>query len=173
MHASIERGIVAAGLAPTVLRPGMIASNALLWWASQIRDGDVVRWPFAASESAPIDVRDIAAVAALTLCDDRHAGGDYVLTGPESLTHEAQVMTIADVLGRPLRFEELSPDAFRRAMEGRVPPAVTSMLLNAWAAAVGRDAFMTSNVADITGRPARTFRQWAADHADAFRNPGS
>jgi hypothetical protein len=116
-------------------------------------------------------VRDIAAVAARTLCDDRHAGGDYVLTGPESLTHEAQVMTIADVLGRRLRFDELTPDEFRRAMGSYMSPVVATMLLNAWSAGVGRDAFMTSLVADITGRPARTFRQWVVDHADAFRNP--
>jgi hypothetical protein len=32
---------------------------------------------------------------------------------------------------------------------------------------VGRPAFITSTVADILGT-ARTFRQWAADHAGAF-----
>jgi hypothetical protein len=43
------------------------------------------------------------------------------------------------------------------------------MLLNAWSAAVGIPAYVTDTVEHITGRPARTFRQWAADHADAFR----
>jgi hypothetical protein len=41
------------------------------------------------------------------------------------------------------------------------------MLLDAWGAAMGRQAFVTSAVADILGS-ARSFRQWAADHATAF-----
>ena len=168
LHASIEREIAAAGLQSTILRPGMFAPNAERWWASQIREGDVVQWPYAEAASAPVDARDIAAVAAHALCSDVHAGADYVLTGPESLTHAMQVSTIGSVIGRDLRFDELSPDAFRRAMAGQMPPVVVDMLLNAWAAAVGLPAFVTSTVADITGRPARTFRQWVADHVDVF-----
>jgi len=43
------------------------------------------------------------------------------------------------------------------------------MLLAAWGATIGRPAFVTSTVADVVGAPARTFRQWVSDHADAFR----
>jgi uncharacterized protein YbjT (DUF2867 family) len=168
LHAGIERLIAASGLASTIVRPGMFASNALHWWGAQIRDGDVVRWPYGAAETAPIDERDIAALAARALYQDGHAGGDYVLTGPESLSQAEQVSIIAETIGRPIRFEELSPDEFRRETEGRWPPPVVNMLLNAWGAAIGQPAFVTSTVADILGRPARTFRQWAADHADAF-----
>jgi uncharacterized protein YbjT (DUF2867 family) len=166
-HAEVERLIAASGLASTILRPGMFASNTRLWWASQIQEGDVVRWPYGAAETAPIDERDIAAVAARALTDDGHAGGDYVLTGPESLSQAEQVSAIGDAIGRRLRFEELSPDEFRRAMAEYGP--VADMLLAAWRAALGLPAFVTSTVADITGSPARTFRQWAADHAGMFR----
>lgn len=90
-HAEIERLLATTGLDVAVLRPGMFASNALHWWAPQIRAGDVVRWPFAAAETAPIDERDIAAVAARVLTNDQHARVDCVLTGPESLSQAAQV----------------------------------------------------------------------------------
>ena len=82
LHADIERRIAAAGLESTIVRPGMFASNALFWWAGAIRADGVVRWPYGAAETAPVDDRDVAAVAARTLCEDGHAGGDYVLTGP-------------------------------------------------------------------------------------------
>ena len=169
LHAGIERSIAAAGLAATMIRPGMFASNVTFWWADAIRNGGVVRWPYGAAETAPIDERDIAAVAARALYQDGHAGGDYVLTGPESLSQAEQVTIIADTIGRPIRFEELTPEEFRRETEGRWPPPVVNMLLNAWGAAIGQPAFVTSTVADIVGKPARTFRQWAADHADAFQ----
>jgi uncharacterized protein YbjT (DUF2867 family) len=171
-HADIERLIAAAGLASTIIRPGMFASNALHWWAAQIRDGDVVRWPYGAAETAPIDERDIASVAARALYEDGHAGGDYVLTGSESLSQAEQVSVIGAALGRPIRFEELSPEEFRRETAGRWPGPVVDMLLAAWGATIGRPAFVTSTVADVVGSPARTFRQWVDDHADAFRGRG-
>jgi uncharacterized protein YbjT (DUF2867 family) len=172
LHADIEGLISAAGLESTILRPGMFASNALFWWAAAIRDG-VVRWPYGAAETAPVDDRDVAAVAARTLHEDGHAGGDYVLTGPESLSQADQVRTIGEVLGRPIRFEELSPEAFRRETEGSWPRPVVDMLLTAWGATMGRPAFVTSTVSDVLGSPARTFRQWVADHSSAFTEGGT
>src|SRR6266581_7880603 len=96
LHAEIESLIAAAGLASPIIRPGMFALNTLHWWAAQIRNGDVVRWPYGAAETAPIDECDIAAVAARALYEDGHTGGDYVLTGPESLSQADQVSIIAD-----------------------------------------------------------------------------
>jgi uncharacterized protein YbjT (DUF2867 family) len=173
LHAEIERLIAAAGLASTIIRPGMFASNTLHWWAAPIRNGDVVRWPYGAAETAPIDERDIAAVAARALCEDGHAGGDYVLTGPESLSQAKQVSIIGAAIGRSIRFEELLPDEFRRATADSWPPPVVDMLLAAWGATIGRPAFVTSTVADVVGSPAHTFRRWVDDHADAFRGRSS
>jgi uncharacterized protein YbjT (DUF2867 family) len=169
LHAEIERLITAAGLESTFIRPGIFASNAQFWWGPAIREGDVVRWPYGAAETAPVDERDVAAVAARAIYEDGHTGGDHVLTGPESLSHAEQVSVIGDVLGRQIRFEELSPEEFRRETAGTWPGPVVEMLLAAWGATIGRPAFVTSTVADVVGAPARTFRQWVSDHADAFR----
>ena len=49
-----------------------------------------------------------------------------------------------------------------------MPALIANMLLDAWEAALGRPALVTSTVAEITGRPARTFRDWASDHAAEF-----
>ena len=168
LHADIERLIAETGLASTIIRPGMFASNTLHWWAPSIRKSGIVRWPYAAAETAPIDERDIAAVAARALREDGHAGGDYVLTGPESLSQSQQVGIIGDVIGRRINFEEVTPEDFRRDTAGSWPRPVVDMLLAAWGATIGRPAFVTSVVADVIGTPARTFRQWAADHASAF-----
>jgi hypothetical protein len=79
------------------------------------------------------------------------------------------VSAIGATIGRQIRFHELSPEEFRQETAGHWPGPVVDMLLNAWRATLGRPAFVTSTVGDIVGSPARTFRQWAADHADAFR----
>lgn len=167
MFAGIERAIEEAGLAWTFLRPGMFAANALGWWGGQIRSGDVVRWPYGETPTAPIHEADIAAVAVRALLDGGHETKEYVLTGPESLTQREQVTIIGEALGRPLRFEELSPEEARGELP--FPPMAMDMLLAAWSAALGHPALVTSIVEQLTGHPPRTFREWADEHAAAFR----
>jgi uncharacterized protein YbjT (DUF2867 family) len=169
LHAEIERLIETSGRQWTFLRPGMLASNALFWWARQIRAGDVVRWPYLAAPTAPIDERDIAAAAVRALCEDGHAGAEYVLTGPQSLSQFEQISTIGSAIGRSLRIEEMPPDEARDEWLTLMPAFIVNMLLDAWAAAIGQPAFVTSTVREITGAPARTFRDWAADHAAEFQ----
>jgi uncharacterized protein YbjT (DUF2867 family) len=165
----IERLIETSGIEWTFLRPGMFAANALGWWAPQIRAGDVVRWPHLAAPTAPIDERDIAAIAVRALCDDGHAGAEYVLTGPQSLSQFEQLSIIGRVTGRSLRIEAMSPDEARREWAPSWPPSVINMLLDAWAAAIGSPAFVTSTFEEITGTPALTFQEWAVDRAAEFR----
>ena len=168
MFEQIERLIETSGLQWTFLRPGMFAANSLSWWAPQIRVGDVVRWPHLAAPTAPIDERDIAAVAVRALCEDGHAGAEYVLTGPESLSQFEQVSTIGRVIGRSLRIVEISPDEARRELLRIGPLPAVNMLLEAWAAAMGQPAHVTSTVAEITGARAKTFLQWATDNLQSF-----
>jgi uncharacterized protein YbjT (DUF2867 family) len=168
--AQIERRIETSGLEWTFLRPGIFAGNARHWWAPQIRAGDVVRWPYLAAPTAPVDERDVAAVAVRALCEDRHAGAEYVLTGPESLSQFEQISTIARAIGRSLRIEEMSADEAQREWLPVMPAPIVNMLLDAWAAAIGQPAFVTTTIAQITGTPARTFFDWARDHAAEFRS---
>lgn len=167
LHAEIERLIAATGIGATIVRPGMLASNAPLWWAGAVRGDGVVRWPYGAAETAPVDDRDVAEVIARTLHGSGHTGGDYVLTGPESLTQADQVRIVGEAVGRRLTYEEMTPDDFRRQTPEAARPAV-DMLLAAWKATTGHPAYVTSTVSDILGRPARTFREWATDHATSF-----
>lgn len=168
IHAGVEALIEKSGARWTFLRPGPFALNCRNWWAPQIRNGDVVRWFHGAAETAPVHERDVAAVAVKALCADGHEMREYVLTGPESLPQRTQVTIIGDAIGRRLVFDEVSPETARRDVIASWPAPVADMLLSAYAAAVGRPALVTSSIEEITGVPARTFGQWAADHAADF-----
>jgi len=93
------------------------------------------------------------------------------LTGPESLMQRQQLAIIGDVIGRNLVFDDVSPDTARQEVLAAWPAPVADMLLSAYAAAVDQPAFLTSAIEDLTGRPARTFREWAIDHAADFATP--
>jgi uncharacterized protein YbjT (DUF2867 family) len=91
------------------------------------------------------------------------------LTGPESLTRAQLVAVIGAVIGRPLRYREIPPEAARSAMVGRgvsapMIDAASSMQANS----VGRPATVTTDAANLLGRRAHTFAEWVAAHVDAF-----
>jgi uncharacterized protein YbjT (DUF2867 family) len=171
MLAGIERHIESTPLQSTFIRPGMFASNCVSWWGSAFRNSEIVRWPLLQAPTAPIDPRDIAAVAAHVITDPQpqsHTAKNYVITGPESLTQLEQLQIIADTIGCPLRYEDLSADQARSALVPPFPLPVMNMLLNAWTAALPQPAYVTTTVADLLGRPAHTFHSWARHNASAF-----
>jgi uncharacterized protein YbjT (DUF2867 family) len=119
-----------------------------------------------------LDERDIAAIAVRALCaaddDTTHAGKDYVLAGPESLTQREQIEILSRATGRPIRVEELTSDQARRELTTIFPAPAVDMLLNAWAAALGQPALVTNTFAELTGAWPRTFHQWATHNATYF-----
>jgi uncharacterized protein YbjT (DUF2867 family) len=147
----------------------MFAANSRDFWGPQIRAGDTVCWPYLDAPTAPIDERDIAAVAVRALTENGHTGREYVITGPQSLTQYEQIATIGRVLDRPLRIEELSREEAQREWSRTLPPAVVKMLLDAWAAALGQPAYVTTTVQEVTGAAARPFVRWVEDNASAFQ----
>ena len=168
VHADVEHAIENAGREWTFLRPGGFATNALWWWGAQIRRGDVVRWPYGAAAMAPIHEKDIAAVAVRALREEGHQGRKYLLSGPESLTLTEQVKIIGAAIGRPLRFDEISPEAARDQLLAVMPQEIVDVLLGVLARLTAGPAPATTVVSEITGAPARTFREWAGDHAAEF-----
>jgi uncharacterized protein YbjT (DUF2867 family) len=166
-----EDAAVGSGLEWVSLRAGSFADNALRAWGAQIRAGHVVRGPYAAFAEAPIHERDLAGVGARALLTDALVGRKPELTGPQSLTHEEMVAIIGDALGRPLRYQEIPPEAAKRGMvEHGFPEPFVEALLARYARGVGQAAPLTGEVEKILGRPARTFAEWVADHAADFRN---
>lgn len=107
-HAYLERLIRPSGLEWTFLRPGGFAANTLMW-AAQIRGTGAVRWVHGTAARSLIHERDIAAVGVRTLTGTGHGGAAYELTGPQTLTQIEQVAAIGEAIGRPVRWEELSP----------------------------------------------------------------
>lgn len=166
-HASVENAIKATGVDWTILRPGYFASNALRWWLPQLRASDVLRWPYPGARFAPIHERDMAEIAVVGLTGSAHAGNTYDLTGPEAITAAQQLFALARSTGRDLRWEETQGEVAREAL-AFLPPPLRDGILASWERATYEAPFVTNTVARVLGKPARTFEQWAADHADTF-----
>jgi uncharacterized protein YbjT (DUF2867 family) len=164
----VEYLIERSGVDWTFLRAGGFATNTL-GWADQVRAG-VVHWPYGAAARSLIHERDIAAVAALALTEDRHIGAKYVLTGPTAITQADQVRIIGEAIGRPVRWVETAPEVARQQMLATLGDSgFVEGALAYWASLVEEPEPVTNTVEAVTGVPARTFREWAEDHVIDFR----
>jgi uncharacterized protein YbjT (DUF2867 family) len=134
----------------------------------------VVGWPYGVAIRSLIHERDIAAVAVAALTEEGHSGMRYLLTGPEAISQADQVRIIGEEAGHQVRWEELAPaqatDQLAAAWGDR---AFAEHAIASWARMAAEPEPVTAAVRDVTGVPARTFRQWARDHRHEFRLPST
>ncbi|MGW3956096.1 NAD(P)H-binding protein [Streptomyces sp. NPDC004752] len=169
-HGQGERAVRESGAHWTILRPSSFASNTLSW-AETVRRGEPVPNMTGDGASGVIDPRDIAEVAVRALLDDAHDGRTYTLTGPAAISVPDQTTVLAAVLGRPVTVRDLSPDEtldFLRTAWGIDGTRVQGVLTGIAYLRDGHNATVTEDVPEVLSRPARTFREWAEDHKDAF-----
>ncbi|MEU9715107.1 NAD(P)H-binding protein [Streptomyces sp. NPDC047976] len=166
---AVEQLLKASGMAWTILRPTQFASNTLMWAAS-IRDHETVRAPYAETALPTIHPADIAAVARVALTEPGHRGRTYALTGPEPVSARQQVEAIGAALGREVSFAEISRQQAHAHMAAVFGAEAADAVLDVTGGDVNEDLLtVRDTVAQITGTPARPFRQWAEENADAFR----
>jgi uncharacterized protein YbjT (DUF2867 family) len=163
-----EQAVRDSGLAWTILRPHAFASNALRW-RPQLAAGNTIRAQFPQALSTVIDPIDIASVAAAALTSTGHDGATYRLTGPEVLRPADQVRILAGALGRDLEFVGLTDEETRAEMARTTPPEYVEAFWNFYVDGALDESVATPAVAEVTGRPPRTFQQWATEHVDAFK----
>lgn len=166
---AVERLLKDSGMAWTILRPTQFASNAL-WWADAIRTREPVRLPYADVGLPAVHPADIAAVARVALTEPGHRGRTYALTGPGRVTARQQIEAIAAALGREVPFAEIGRAEARRDMAAFLGEEAASAVLDLMGGDVNDELLAVRDTVErVTGRPGRSFRQWAAENADAFR----
>jgi uncharacterized protein YbjT (DUF2867 family) len=163
-----EAAVRESGLAWTFLRPNAFMSNALRW-LPQLRAGDTVRDAFGTVPVAAVDPYDIAAVALRALLDPGHGERVHPLSGPEPLLPAQRLAVLAEVLGRDLRFHALSDEEGRAEMAAAgVPEPYIQAFFAFYADGTLDESQVYPTVEKITGRPPRTFRDWATAHRAEF-----
>jgi len=169
-HRAGERLLEESAMAWTFVRPTGFMSNAL-GWAGTIRAQGTVYAPAGDGKLAVVDPYDIAAVAVAALTGTGHEGRAYDVTGPAALSTVDQVAAIGAAIGRPLRYVDIPESTARDGMRASGMPAVIVEALLEFMALVrsGRADTVSDAVPTVTGRPARTFEAWAAEHTDTFR----
>jgi uncharacterized protein YbjT (DUF2867 family) len=161
LHIPVEEALTASPIATTILRPGSFAANALRW------PSGTVSLPYPDAHTDPIHELDIAEAALKVLEESRP--GAYTLTGPESLSFREQIDRLARVTGRTITVDAVTREAWKAEMSAHMPGPFADALLDMWQAADGIPVPITDTVEELTGHPARSFTEWAEDHAEALK----
>jgi uncharacterized protein YbjT (DUF2867 family) len=122
-----------------------------------------------------VDVRDIASAALAALVEKGHEGQIYNLTGPQALSHREMAEKLSRALGRRIDFVDVPPEAMQETLiKFGLPVWQADGLIEDYAHySRGEAAEVTTGVQDATGRPPRSFDDFASDYAQAFSTPAS
>ena len=172
-HAPGEEKLRSTRLTWTILRPGFYMANVMMGRDAIVAQGAFYE-PTGTGRHALIHPADVGDVAAEVLASDGHAGKTYELTGPEAISSADCAAALSAALGREIRHVDVPDEAFRAGLaQAGVPAPVADNLARYYAMVKAGDfAMVTSTVPDLLGRPARTFKEWAAENAGAFSAPG-
>ena len=170
-HWAGEKKIESSGLDFTFLRPTLYMQQMLVY-ARSISLTGTFSAPLGTGAVAIVDARDVAAVAVRTLTEDGHSRHIYDVTGPEALTFDEAADAISQATGRSVSYVHVAPEyALKQMLSDGVPRWLADDMLVLFASfREGYGGAVSDTVARITGRPAGTFRQFAADYASVFRD---
>jgi uncharacterized protein YbjT (DUF2867 family) len=169
-QAEIEAGLAASGIPHTLLRSNAYQQNVLAL-APAIAAASSFGSAAGKGRAGMVDARDVAAVAAaIAVSPAAHAGKTYWLSGPELLSNYDVAAILSKLLGRTVTYRELTLEENKDAMiRAGVPEPVARQNAQAFSLTADGDAeWLSDDVPAILGRPARSFGQFAADHAAAF-----
>jgi NAD(P)H dehydrogenase (quinone) len=157
------------GVAHTILTPGFFADAYLAAIGLAAHLG-VFPWMYGNSRNAPPSNEDIARVAVATLTDPvRHAGKSYRPTGPELLGAEDMARAIGRAVRRSVRIVPTPTWLFMKAARMSGIPIDVLSGIRYYIDDHTRGAFElgapTTDVLDVTGRPAEDFETIARRYA--------
>jgi uncharacterized protein YbjT (DUF2867 family) len=156
-----EAALQASGVPWTIVRAS--------WFAQNFSEGYLLDGLLAGELALPagpvpepfIDVDDIADVAVAALTDTRHRNRLYEVTGSRALTFAQAVEEISAAIGRPIRYTQVSAEAFVEAMRPYVPKDIIDLLLDLFTVVLdGRNVNVMGGVQEALGRPARDFSDY-------------
>ncbi|WDZ84510.1 ergot alkaloid biosynthesis protein [Micromonospora cathayae] len=157
------------GLLPewAVLRPSWFMENFVgdHPHAASVRERGEIVSATGDARVAFVDPADIAEVAVRALTDPTPHDTEHIVTGPERLTYADVAAILTDLGGRPVRHRAVDEDALAAYHERHgLPPDFARLLAGLdTAVAAGAEDRTTSTVADVTGRPPRSFRDFCRD----------
>lgn len=169
-HYKIEQHILASGLDYTFLRASFFMQNLNTTHRREIQERNEIFVPAGKGKTSFIDVRDIAAVAALTLTQAGHSGRAYDLTGGEALDYDQVARLFSLALGRTITYRRPSLLQFlRRQRKNGVPSSLALVMAGIYTTArLGLAGRLTEDTRRLLDRAPITLKDYIDDYRAAW-----
>lgn len=165
----VEEAIRASGAAYTFLRPNFFMQTDLSI-IPVIKEHGVYSMPIGEIGNNRIDTRDIADCAVRVLTEDGHAGADYHLHGPDTISGPGAAAVYAKHFGREVVYGGDDVDAWGKPVEAFLPPwllnSLKQMFLGQQQHGGVADSEAIAASAAAVGHPLRTFDNFVKELAD-------
>jgi uncharacterized protein YbjT (DUF2867 family) len=151
----VEESLINSGLPFTILQPTSYMQNLLPeWWRVRLRSLYHVPYSLAARFS-PVDLEDVAEVAATVLTSDQHDGATYELAGPELHTPQSIANEMGEALGKIISAVQIPLDQW--PVPDEMDPKRRAMLISMFEYYSEHGLWGNPRVlADLLGRPPTT-----------------
>lgn len=172
-HGQADEKIKESNIPYTFLKPTMFMQNLLAFKETITRQGAIYQPVSSTAEFNAVDARDIAEVGAKILSGSGYEGKSYVITGPENLTYEKICAKLSAILGKPVRYIEITQEEFKnQVLQRGAPEWLADALLELYTSVNRREVAATTNViAEITGKQPRKLEQFIKDYASQLSGP--
>jgi uncharacterized protein YbjT (DUF2867 family) len=171
-HRKVEDKLKASGMDYTFLRPKGFMQNLIMYFAPSIRAEGAFYQSTGNAKISHIDLRDIAAAAALILrSPSQHIGKIYELNGPEALSYAEVAEKISKATGRNVQYVDIPGDAQRKALLDMGMPdfMVTALLELQEYYASGKASIVDGTLESLIRRAPTKMDQFLKKFADQFR----
>lgn len=169
-HYEAEQLLKEAGVPASIVRPAFFMQN-LLQYAAWISPTGEWSLPLGDLPIAMIDAEDVAAVVAAVVVGDPRSE-DPVVTGPSAITMAEAATILSKSSGRTITYIDGNGEDYKARMisEGADERYVDDLtVLYDQIVRAGYAGTVTTDLPNILGRDAKSFDEFAATNADAFR----
>lgn len=171
LHRQVEKLIEASGISYTFLRPNSFFQNYITFTGSTIKSQNSFYLPLGDGKVSFVDVRDVAALAAVELTQNSDENKAYEVTGSQAISNHQIASMLSKVLGKPISYISISEDTARQSMKSvGMPEPEIELVLGLYAKQkAGNYSTISPAVEQITGKKPISFEQFANDYTEAFR----
>jgi uncharacterized protein YbjT (DUF2867 family) len=166
----VEIKLEKSGLNYNIIRPNWFMQNFNSFWIQGINSASKIFLPVEKAKGSFIDARDIAAVAAELLINDKWNNQDFDLTGLDVLDHDQVGALLSKVTGRKITYENISAAAMLEALLGagvnRPYAEFLNMILDFFRQ--GYAERTTNSVREILGRDPIRFKKYVEDYQKSW-----
>lgn len=162
----LELALMNSNLNYVILRPNWFMQNFHTFWIEGILKDKKIYFPGGDAITSFIDARDISAVIAEVLTNDKFKNQEFTLTGKEAISHETVANIMTEVLNQKISYVDVNPNDFLKSLIAAGLPEDYANFLIYIASALreGHASAILPTVKEIIGRDPIQFKEYVLDH---------